>query len=148
MKRSDKIIIIGIGNNTRQDDGIGWAFLDKLQERGIESDMLVYKYQLMVEDAEMISNFQKVYFIDACKSELPAGFEIVPIVASEEVAFSTHFVPPDQVLNLSDSIYQKKPKAFAIKIQGYQWDIEMGLSKQANANLNSAFDAFLDKESF
>ena len=51
MKKLDKTLIIGIGNNTRQDDGLGWCFLDKLTEEGFNEDNLLYKYQLMIEDA-------------------------------------------------------------------------------------------------
>ena len=45
MKKLDKTLIIGIGNNTRQDDGLGWCFLDKLTEEGFNEDNLLYKYQ-------------------------------------------------------------------------------------------------------
>ncbi|NEW80423.1 MAG: Ni/Fe hydrogenase, partial [Gelidibacter sp.] len=55
MKKLNNIIIIGIGNNTRQDDGLGWYFLDLLEKEGFNTDNLLYKYQLMVEDSEIIS---------------------------------------------------------------------------------------------
>ena len=52
MKKSDyKTIILGIGNNGRQDDGLGWAFLDFLEEQNTTID-LEYRYQLQIEDAE------------------------------------------------------------------------------------------------
>ena len=142
MKKLDNILIIGIGNNTRQDDGLGWCFLDLLEKEGFNSENLVYKYQLMVEDADLISNYEKVIFVDACKAELTNGFSIEPIVAAKQVAFSTHAVPPNQVLNLCETIYNKTPTAFVVKIQGYTWDIEIGLSKLAKLNLKKTFSNF------
>ncbi len=142
MKRLDNILIIGIGNNTRQDDGLGWCFLENLEKKGYNEDNLLYKYQLMVEDAELIAEYETVIFVDACKTELKNGFEIERIYPAEQVAFSTHEVPPNQILNLCENIYNKKPKAFMIKIQGYVWDIEIGLSKKATENLTKTITNF------
>ena len=142
MKKLDKTLIIGIGNNTRQDDGLGWCFLDNLEKEGYNEENLLYKYQLMVEDAELIANYDTVIFVDACKTELKNGFEIERIYPAKQVAFSTHEVPPNQVLNLCETIYNKKPKSYIIKIQGYIWDIEIGLSNQALKNLDKALSFF------
>ena len=142
MKKLDNILIIGIGNNTRQDDGLGWCFLDSLLKEGYNEENLLYKYQLMVEDSELIADYDTVFFVDACISELKNGFEIDPIYPAEQVAFSTHEVPPNQILNLCKTIYNKKPKAFMIKIQGYVWDIEIGLSAKATENLTKTIANF------
>ena len=144
MKKLDNTLVIGIGNNTRQDDGLGWEFLDLLEKEGFKTDNLLYKYQLMVEDAELISTFETVVFIDACKSEIKGGFSFERIYPSEEVSFSTHSVPPNQILNLCEIIYAKKPTTYLLKIQGFKWDIGIGLSKQAKTNLKNAFCYFIE----
>lgn len=143
MKKLDNTLIIGIGNNTRQDDGLGWDFLSLLENKGFNPENLVYKYQLMVEDAEMITEYEKVFFIDACKTELAKGFAIEPLYAAKQVAFSTHEVPPNQILNLCETIYNKTPKAYVVKIQGYNWDFEINLSQQAKINLNNSLVYFI-----
>jgi hydrogenase maturation protease len=145
MKKLDKILIIGIGNNTRQDDGLGWCFLDLLEANGYNADNLLYKYQLMVEDSDLISNYDTVYFVDADKSELTKEFSFEKLLPSKEVSFSTHTIPPNQVLNLCKTIYAKEPKAYIIKIKGYIWDIEIGLSDKAKLNLVNAFHSFNQK---
>ena len=144
MKKLSNTLIIGIGNNTRQDDGLGWGFLELLEKEGFNADNLVCKYQLMVEDAELISGFDSVIFIDACKSALENGFTFEPIYPAEEVSFSTHSVPPNQILNLCKTIYAKKPKAYLLKIQGCNWDIGIGFSELAETNLNNAFSYFVE----
>lgn len=142
MKKLDNTLIIGIGNNTRQDDGLGWSFLDQLEEHQFNTDNLLYKYQLMVEDAELISEYETVIFVDANKSHSKNGFCIEPVLPASQVAFSTHAVPPNQILNLCETIYNKIPNAFAVKIDGYEWDIEIGLTKKAEENLKNAFEVF------
>lgn len=142
MRKLNNTLIIGIGNNTRQDDGLGWCFLDALEEKGVDPDQLLYKYQLMVEDAELIADYQAVIFVDASKEDFKNGFEMVPLMPAENVAFSTHEVPPNQILNLCQNIYGKLPKAMLIKITGYTWDIEISLSKSAQQNLKNALDNF------
>lgn len=142
MKKLDNTLIIGIGNNTRQDDGLGWYFLDYLETEDFNTENLLYKYQLMVEDAEIISAYETVIFVDASKKHSANGFKIERIFPSEQVAFSTHAVPPNQILNLCATIYQKKPKAYIIKIDGYKWDFKIALSKEAQTNLNNALKCF------
>lgn len=144
MKKLNNTLIIGIGNNTRKDDGLGWDFLEILEKDGFNPSNLVYKYQLMVEDAELISAYKTVIFIDAFKSELKGGFTFERIHPAEDVSFSTHSVPPNQILNLCETLYAKKPIAYLLKIQGYQWNIEIGLSRQAKTNLKNSFSYFIE----
>jgi len=144
MKKLGNTLIIGIGNNTRQDDGLGWCFLDALEKEGINPANLVHKYQLLVEDADLISKYETVFFVDANKTLLKKGFSIEQIYPSANVSFSTHAVPPNQILNLCKTIYNKNPKVYTIKIQGYNWDFEIGLSNQAKINSNNAINKFID----
>ncbi len=142
MKKLDKTLIVGIGNNTRQDDGLGWCFIEALEKDGFNEDHLMCKYQMMVEDAEIIAEFDTVIFVDASKSAIENGNEVYEIQASEQVNFSTHEVPPNQILNLCKTYYNKTPKAYMIAIQGYKWDFKIELSEQAQLNLNNSLNYF------
>lgn len=141
-KKLDNTIIIGIGNNTRQDDGLGWCFLDNLEKEGYNKENLLYKYQLMVEDAETISNYKTVIFVDACRDILKDGFLFEVLKPSHKFEFTTHAVPPSQILNLCQTVYHKCPKAYLIKITGTNWDYKIELSNQASSNLKKALKAF------
>ena len=143
MKKLDNTLIIGIGNNARQDNGLGWYFLDKLEEEGFNPKDLLYKYQLMAEDAEIIAAYKTVIFVDATKEHSKEGFKMEKIKPAEHILFSTHEVPPNQILNLSRTIYHKNPKAFVLKIDGYKWGVKMELTKNAKINLQQAFNHFI-----
>ncbi len=144
MKKSDKIIILGIGNNGRQDDGLGWSFLDFLDEQNTNID-LEYRYQLQIEDAELISNYDTVIFVDATKEETEEGFYLEPCRPSEKYSFSTHSLEPETIMYLSYKLYDHKPDASIFGIQGYDWELMIGLSEKGTINLNKAKKYFKDK---
>lgn len=142
MKKLDKTLVIGIGNNTRQDDGLGWCFIEALEKEGFNEENLMCKYQMMVEDAEIVAEYDTVVFVDASKIDVENGASIEEIFPSEQVNFSTHEVPPNQILNLCKNYYDKTPKAYLIAIQGYEWDFIIELTKTAQENLDKALDLF------
>ena len=48
-------LIYGIGNVARQDDGLGWAFIDWLEATGACSRATLMRgYQLQLEDADLL----------------------------------------------------------------------------------------------
>ena len=143
MKKSDKIIILGIGNNGRQDDGLGWSFLDFLEEQNLDID-IEYRYQLQIEDAELISNYETVIFVDATKEDTDEGFYLEPCHPSEKYSFSTHALAPETIMYLSHKLYNHKPDASIFAIQGYDWELMIGLSEKGNKNLDKAKKYFKD----
>ena len=143
MKKLDKIIILGIGNNGRQDDGLGWMFLDFLEEQNSDID-IEYRYQLQIEDADLISNYDTVIFVDATKEETEEGFYLKPCHPSEKYSFSTHALAPETVLYLSHKLYDHNPDASIFAIQGYDWELKMGLSEKGTVNLEKAKKYFKD----
>ena len=143
MKKSDKTIILGIGNNGRQDDGLGWMFLDFLDEKNSGID-IEYRYQLQIEDADLISNYDRVIFVDATKEDTEEGFYLKPCHPSEAYSFSTHALNPETILYLSKKLYNHNPDASIFAIQGYDWELQIGLSKKGISNLEKAKKYFED----
>jgi len=117
MKNSGlkKHLVIGIGNDSRQDDGLGWALLDKIEEAFPGEVELVYRYQLNIEDADLIQNADLVLFVDACRDELEIGSEIVKCTANGDITFTTHALSPSAVLALCNQVYSKNPESYVPK---------------------------------
>ncbi len=46
-----RVLVIGFGNPAREDDGIGPAVADRLEESGIDGVVVDADYQLTVENA-------------------------------------------------------------------------------------------------
>ena len=137
-------LLIGIGNSGRSDDGLGWAFLDRIQQQAAFDGRVEYRYQLLVEDAALISEAEHVIFIDSFRGELPNGFQLTRCEPLSEFAFTTHVLSPGAVLSLCRDLYGRVPRADALMIQGTSWDLRIGISPEAKRRLENALQFFED----
>lgn len=139
-----KFLLFGIGNVGRGDDGLGWAFIDRIQRVGGLEGRLEYRYQLNVEDAALVSRARRVVFVDSCRDELKHGFEWKSCTPAEDFEFTTHVLPPRAVLWYCRDLYGKAPPAHLLMIQGYCWGLQTGLSTAAESGLKRALAFFND----
>ena len=145
MKNDDKILIIGIGNSGRQDDGLGWELLDSFSEESLESIELSYKYQLQIEDADLICKYDRVIIVDAVKHKIDEGYYFKECKPSSQYSFTTHELLPETILFLANNLYCKDPQVFILGIEGFEWNLKIGLSTDAKLNLEKA-KIFLNKK--
>ncbi len=139
MGEGIRILVYGFGNPGRRDDGLGIAFADLIEERGIPGVSCERNYQLNIEDALEIAAYDVVIFADA---SIDAGeaFELRELLLAEEISFTTHAMSANSVLALCEDLYRRSPRAFMMAIRGYSWDVEEGLSRDAADNLEKAVD--------
>jgi hydrogenase maturation protease len=137
-------LVFGIGNAGRADDGLGWAFLDRVRRAPGFAAQAEYRYQLQVEDALLASRFACVVFVDASREDLPGGYRWAPCAARPATAFTTHVLSPGAVLHYCRTLYGAAPRAELLALQGYRWDLHNGLSDRAAANLAAALEACRD----
>lgn len=136
------LLIYGIGNIGRQDDGLGWAFIEEL-ERSLPSGIETFRnYQLNIEDAELVSRYPRVLFVDATKSNEVDSFRYRRVAPHASTSFTSHYLSMESVLALCRNIYHKTPQTYAIEIRGYAWELQQGLTRQAQYNLDQAVDYF------
>jgi Ni,Fe-hydrogenase maturation factor len=100
-------------------------------------------YQLNIEDAEAVSRYQTVVFVDASVEAAPP-YEFSEVQPSAEIAMTTHELRPGAVLALCEQLYGRRPRAHTLAIPGYAWDLQEGLSVQAEANLAAALDFLVE----
>jgi hydrogenase maturation protease len=138
-----KTLVIGIGNDGRGDDAMGWLFADWIaQKGGMEVE---YRYQLQIEDAELISLYEAVIFVDASLEEMELGFYFNKCIPAAAIHFSTHKIDPATILWLAKEIYGATVVGYVLAIRGYNWQLEQGLSAEAKENYSRAV-AFFEKE--
>ena len=143
MKESgNNILIIGIGNSGRADDGLGWAFIDEIKSSLPDLIDCEYRYQLQIEDAELIGHYSQVYFVDADTNTWEGGFRISKCGSKPVHGFSTHELEPETVVYLAESLYNKNPEAYILGISGLSFNLEMGLTPGAKRNLELALKYF------
>ena len=137
-----RILIYGFGNPGRRDDGLGPVFVERLEfwarENKLENLSFETAYQLNIEDALMVSEFDVVIFADADTEGGPFRFDVLRPAAA--ASFSTHEMPPEAVLALCGQLYSRVPEARILGIRGYSWETGEGLSEAAAANLHAALE--------
>ena len=140
-----EILLFGIGNSGRRDDGLGWAFLDRVREETAFSGRVEYRYQLQVEDAALVSRAARVVFVDACEGDMPDGFQWQSCEPSREFGFTSHALEPRAVLHLCHELFGETPRAHLLTIRGACWELRTGLSPDAERCLDQALRFFREQ---
>lgn len=114
-----RILIIGIGNSLRSDDGVGWHVAHELggQLSAGDVDVLALQ-QLMPEIAEPISHAEKVLFVDAVEGGNPGSVRVQRIVPAQESHIDSHHLTPMTLLRLALELYDRCPEAFLLTVVG------------------------------
>jgi Ni,Fe-hydrogenase maturation factor len=111
--------------------------------RGADEDVglaLEFRYQLNVEDAYAIRDYDLVVFADAAAPDAPEDVALTEIGPSATIAFTTHEMSPASVLALCHELYGRAPRAFTLAIRGCEWDLVEGLSEGGRTNLARALE--------
>lgn len=137
-----EIIIYGYGNPGRQDDGLGNAFIEHLEEWAQENrfDWMDFdsNYQLNIEDAELIADRKVAIFVDASVEDIDDFCVTVVNPEAAQIEFTMHAVSPSFVLQLCNEIYHNSPDTYLLHIKGYEWEFKEEISENAIKNMNKA----------
>ncbi|WP_210396590.1 hydrogenase maturation protease [Motiliproteus sediminis] len=134
----NRVLVFGYGNPGRQDDGLGPALIEALEQDPPSGVQLESDYQLSVENAWDLSRHPQVILVDATVDG-DAPFYFQPLSASATMSFSTHSVSPGAVLQLARTLFQAEPQVYLLGIRGYQFaHIAEGLTPQAAENCRAA----------
>lgn len=129
-------LIYGIGNDGRQDDGLGWAFIDRLEQRRPRPRAHLRRtYQLSLEDADLISRYTRVLFVDATKDPAVESFTVSRPEPRLDFSFTSHAISVPSILAASRQCFDHVPDAYVLAIRGYAWELRQGLTGPARHNL-------------
>lgn len=132
-------LIVAIGNDGRQDDGLGWALMDWLEETGIcPNSELVRRYQLLLDDADLIKDKSWVLFVDATKAADVTDIRLETVHAKMDDSFTSHAVSIPTIMATCERCFATLPQVQLLTIKGYAWELKFGLTENASKNLNEA----------
>jgi hydrogenase maturation protease len=151
-----RVLVIGYGNPSRRDDGVGLAVVNGLRERlgkpplvdnddgfrelGGEADTL-FLQQLNPELAETLAAYDHVWFVDAHLGAPPELVRRVRLSASLDPALVSHHFKPETLLALAGQMYGHVPRAELISILGQDFDFGEELSAVSADGVRQAVDA-------
>ena len=134
-------LIYGIGNSGRQDDGLGWAFIDRLEQiRPRPRARLRRTYQLSLEDADLISRYTRVLFVDATKDPAVESFTLSRPEPKLDFSFTSHAISVPAILATTRQCFEHVPDAYLLAIRGYEWELQQGLTSPAQHNLSHSLE--------
>jgi len=135
-----RLLIYGIGNLGRQDDGLGVRLVERLEHDGVPSHVtLEANYQLTPEDALLLADHDLVLFVDATAApDAVQPYAVAPIVAASEVSFSTHALSMGSLLALCQRLYGRAPAAYALALPAFGFEVNAELSEHAAEGLERA----------
>jgi hydrogenase maturation protease len=125
-----KTLVIGYGNESRRDDGVGRYVVEQLAKHSLPEVELQTAHQLDVELAETLTHYDRVIFVDAAIPEAPAPIQrsvVRPAFQSHAVA---HYLTPPDVLSLTETLYGHVPEAVLFSIRGRDFNFGMELSPE------------------
>ncbi|MGA2801475.1 MAG: hydrogenase maturation protease [Verrucomicrobiota bacterium] len=125
-----KTLVIGYGNRSRRDDGVGWFVIEQLAALNLPEVELETDQQLEIEAAETISRFDTVIFVDAAIPEAPEPIQrtvVTPRFRSHAVA---HYLTPADVLSLCKTLHGREPRAILFSIRGRDFNFGTTLSPE------------------
>jgi hydrogenase maturation protease len=136
------VLVLGIGNPGRRDDGLGAAAAERLKRRRYRNVTCDANYQLNIEDALACAGHDVVVFVDAGRG-LRRPFTFTPVGPAAALPAMSHSLGPAAVLAVAAGLYGKRPEARLLAVRGRDFSVGEGLTRRAEGDLILAL-AFLE----
>ena len=134
-----QIVIIGIGNILRSDDGVGYRLAtDILADLRGNEVHVVATQQLTPEISEIVSHAERVLFVDAATTGQPGTLRCRQILSGTTSSRHSHKLSPAGVLKLAQDLYQRCPPAYLLTIAAQSFSTGDCLSPRVAAALAPA----------
>jgi hydrogenase maturation protease len=130
----DQVLVVGVGNPLREDDGVGWRLAAALAQEGAE---VCTCHQLLPELALALSQVDLVLFADARAGEPPGQVLLQALEAGEAPGYSHHLGAPG-LLAWTRTLYGRCPRAWLLSVAGAAFGYREGLSPAVEAALPEA----------
>jgi hydrogenase maturation protease len=125
-----KMLIIGYGNQSRRDDGVGWFVIEQLAALNLPGVELETGQQLEIESAETISRFDTIIFVDAAIPEAPEPIQRTVVTPNFQSHAVAHYMTPADVLSLCKTLHGCEPHAILFSIRGRDFNFGTTLTPE------------------
>ena len=154
-----KTLILGYGNLDRQDDGVAWHVLEKIAKKinralpeAIEDTFidlgenpdLYFQLQLMPELSDIISEYDRICFVDAHTGAIENNLNIQTVSPAFQNSPFTHHMTPETLLCFVETMYKKIPEAILVSVRGYEFNFERSLSAATENLAELASDKIIE----
>lgn len=138
MNAKAGLLVFGLGNPGRTDDGIGAWVGERIEALGRTDIVVETGMQLNLEDAAAVAESSAVLFIDADISVRPP-FLFRRAYPAGRLEFTSHTMRPEVLVAVCAEYFSSPPPAWILGIRGFDFAIGEGLTPGAKANADEAF---------
>jgi hydrogenase maturation protease len=159
MKRN--VLIVGIGNFDRQDDGVAWHILQGIKEKlgrttsaspyestdepeGDQDPRTLFSLQLFPEMLDTIAEFDHVCFVDAHTGAIEEELNFREVEPVQQANPLTHHMTPETLLSLTQIAHNKTPQSILVSVRGYSFQYQQQLSPETTRLAEKAIDRIWD----
>jgi hydrogenase maturation protease len=150
-----RVLVIGFGNPSRQDDGVGLAVVNGLRMRAGQAPLdegddgfsdlghpldTLFLQQLSPELAETLIDYEHVVLVDAHFGLYPELVHRAELRPQDEAAIVSHHFKPGTLLSLARQLYGRAPTAEIISVWGYAFDFTSELSTETAKGVGQVID--------
>lgn len=153
-----RTLILGYGNQDRQDDGVAWHIMADLRKRLGYSDpqlidenfdstddlVFVFQLQLTPELADDISRFDRICFLDAHTGAVPEDVNFEKLSPIYQHSPLTHHLTASSLLSILQTVYKRTPEAILISVKGLEFGYSTVLSPFTQNLVSKASEMVLD----
>lgn len=148
---SRRVLVAGMGNDLRQDDGFGIVVVRRFAETGVSEDVQVLEAGIagigLVQ--ELMGDYEALVIVDAVdrggqpgtvyllEAEVPALEEISP-ESRQEILADMHLTVPSKALILAQALNILPPRSYILGCQPKECGLGMGLSEPVERGVAEA----------
>ncbi len=135
---TDRILVIGYGNELRRDDAVGPLVAQAVAARQRSGVRALSVHQLAPELAETLATSSVAIFVDAAATgETRVARQILDARAPERIG---HLSDPTWLLGLTEAVYGRRPAAWLVTVPAADVGHGTGLSPTAKSGLRQALE--------
>lgn len=123
------ILVVGVGNTLRSDDGIGALITQKVSALGWHGVETQITQQLHLEAIEDFKPFEKVIIIDAAYTGVGFEFKKINLSITSSMS-SSHHLSLELLLALAKKLYQHDINLYLCSIKGESFEIGNTISPE------------------
>ena len=143
ISQTPRVVVLGWGNITRSDDGLGPLLLERVRSAQLRHVTVVEDFQLQIEHALDLQGHGLALFADAAIGS-PAPFNFMQTAPLAGVTISSHSLAPEAVLDIYQRVIgETPPPAFVLSVAGEDFSVGDCLSPAAAQRLELAWDFLL-----
>ena len=146
-----RVLVAGMGNDLRQDDGFGIAVVRRFFEEGLPEDVEVYESGIagigLVQ--ELMDGYEALVIVDATdRGEEPGTVCLLEVEvpdleeftdeSRQEFLADTHYAVPSKALILARALQVLPPRVYILGCQPKEHELGMGLSEPVERGVEEA----------